>query len=262
MIEETDDVWHCEVSISEIYEEKKENKNCILTLFGHINMLIDKFAHIRRKYESIKKNINITDHKSVIIWDEGFCDDWNISNLFSDISLHCTNLSVSNYDSLLIGWNKYNLKSNIVLKAGDLIYCQGEADRDSIIANYDWTINDNGKDSTMYITTPHEVTVKSGETFVVDVNNNLVLVPINSNFYGITGGADAGKFSISLNDGQFSFINPPDFYHPTDKNKDNVYRVQVKVYNSSVERDDFKTFKIKVTPKKRNLVPVIIYLLN
>ena len=188
--------------------------------------------------------------------------DWNVSKLSSDISLNETNLSVSNYDSLLIGWNKNNLNSNIDLDAGDSIYCQGEAARDSLIANYDWIIDDNGKDCTMYITTPNEITVKSGETFVANVHHSLALVPINSTFYSISGGADAEKFTISLFTGKLTFIDAPDFHHPADSNKDNVYRVQVKVYNSSVEREDCKTIKVKVTQNDVTLTPVIMYLLN
>ncbi|HED39878.1 MAG TPA: hypothetical protein ENJ13_05565 [Chromatiales bacterium] len=47
--------------------------------------------------------------------------------------------------------------------------------------------------------------------------------------FGITGGADADKFTINSSSGKLSFIDPPDFDQPTDSNGDNIYHVRVTV---------------------------------
>src|SRR5262249_45106311 len=47
--------------------------------------------------------------------------------------------------------------------------------------------------------------------------------------YSITGGPDAGKFTISSATGALSFIAPPNFELPTDVGANNVYDVIVQV---------------------------------
>ncbi|HEX2555328.1 MAG TPA: hypothetical protein VHL98_16635 [Microvirga sp.] len=49
----------------------------------------------------------------------------------------------------------------------------------------------------------------------------------NSIQYSITGGADAGKFSVNATTGALSFASAPDFEVPGDADSDNVYDVQV-----------------------------------
>ena len=51
----------------------------------------------------------------------------------------------------------------------------------------------------------------------------------HSLLFGITGGADQAKFTLNFLTGALSFVSPPDFEHPTDSNRDNVYEVQVAV---------------------------------
>ena len=45
--------------------------------------------------------------------------------------------------------------------------------------------------------------------------------------YAISGGADAGRFTIDAATGVLSFVNAPNFESPTDANGDNVYDVVV-----------------------------------
>ncbi len=45
--------------------------------------------------------------------------------------------------------------------------------------------------------------------------------------YVISGGADAGKFTIDATTGVLSFITPPDYEHPGDADHDNIYNVWV-----------------------------------
>ncbi|WP_087870053.1 Ig-like domain-containing protein [Bathymodiolus platifrons methanotrophic gill symbiont] len=45
----------------------------------------------------------------------------------------------------------------------------------------------------------------------------------------MNGGADVSKFTIDASSGVLTFINPPDYYSPTDANSDNHYQVTVQV---------------------------------
>ena len=55
-------------------------------------------------------------------------------------------LSTPNYDATLIAWSGQNLESNVIFDAGSSQYCASESQRQSIIDNKSWTINDAGKD--------------------------------------------------------------------------------------------------------------------
>ena len=65
--------------------------------------------------------------------------------------------------------------------------------------------------------------------------------------------------------GYLKFISAPDANNPTDSDKDNVYRVQVKSVNDGYTTD-YQTIKVTVVPDAQEadatLVPVIMYLLN
>jgi len=54
-----------------------------------------------------------------------------------------TELSLPNYDSLLIGWSTQSLFSNVQFHAGSSVYCADSA-RQSIIDSFNWTILDGG----------------------------------------------------------------------------------------------------------------------
>ncbi|PLX34186.1 MAG: hypothetical protein C0605_14420, partial [Hyphomicrobiales bacterium] len=72
--------------------------------------------------------------------------------------------------------------------------------------------------------------------------------------YSISGGADAGKFSIDSATGVLSFITAPDFETPTDTGGDNVYDVQVQVSDGNGGTD---VQDIAVTVTNVNEPPVI-----
>jgi len=72
--------------------------------------------------------------------------DWNVSNvtdmteMFKD-----ANLSTSNYNALLNSWSQKSLQDNVVFDAGNTeYYIDFEADRQSIIDTFGWTISDGG----------------------------------------------------------------------------------------------------------------------
>ncbi|MFO0970879.1 MAG: BspA family leucine-rich repeat surface protein [Candidatus Saccharimonadales bacterium] len=55
-------------------------------------------------------------------------------------------LSTANYDATLASWHQQDLQDDVVFDAGTSTYCNAEADRISIMTNFNWTINDSGKD--------------------------------------------------------------------------------------------------------------------
>jgi predicted SpoU family rRNA methylase len=64
--------------------------------------------------------------------------------------------------------------------------------------------------------------------------------------YTITGGADAGLFTINLSTGILSFIVPPDFEAPADSDLNNVYEVTVQV-SDGAGGIDAQTIAVTVT---------------
>ena len=71
---------------------------------------------------------------------------WDVSSL-SEARGMLTNsgLSVENYDNLLIGWEGQDLNFEVPFGAAGIYYCEGEDERHSIIENYGWSINDDGR---------------------------------------------------------------------------------------------------------------------
>ena len=70
---------------------------------------------------------------------------WDVSNVTSmEGLLTGVTLSTSNYDDLLIGWANLTLELGISFDGGNSQYCAGADARQSIVANYGWTIVDGG----------------------------------------------------------------------------------------------------------------------
>ncbi|MBZ9793910.1 cadherin-like domain-containing protein [Rhizobium sp. 3T7] len=63
--------------------------------------------------------------------------------------------------------------------------------------------------------------------------------------YSITGGADAGKFTINATTGVLSFVSAPNFEVPTDAGGNNVYDVQVQVSDGT--STDTQSIAVTVT---------------
>jgi len=185
-------------------------------------------------------------------------DSDNFANMFSN-----SHLSTSNYDNLLKSWSTVYIVDNVDFDAGSSSYCQGEDGRNILINIEDWTFNDANKDCSFYITTPNEVTVVDGELYVMQVETNFVNDPeYPSLSYTLVGGADANKFTLTQS-GQLSFKDPTDVDNPTDRNTDNIYRVQIHAHEDEDGVDDYQTIKVKVVPDTNfALVPTIMYLLN
>jgi len=64
----------------------------------------------------------------------------NMSDMFEDAGL-----SIQNYDALLFGWSLLDLEADVTFNAGTSQYCLAENHRQSIIDNFNWSIQDFGQ---------------------------------------------------------------------------------------------------------------------
>ncbi|MCD6596063.1 MAG: BspA family leucine-rich repeat surface protein, partial [Bacteroidales bacterium] len=79
----------------------------------------------------------------------GDLSNWDVSKVIdmSDMFWGVT-LSTNNYDALLKGWSDLTLQNGVSFDGGNSNYCNSETERQNIINNFGWTINDGGKDCT------------------------------------------------------------------------------------------------------------------
>ncbi len=118
---------------------------------------------------------------------------WNIEQV-SNMLLMFANagISTSNYDQTLSAWSTQNLKSNVNFNGGSSKYCNSQADRQSIIDNFNWTILDGGKDCTGIdngkdVNAEQEITcndILGGVTLTVP--SNLIFEGRTTNFHNET----------------------------------------------------------------------------
>lgn len=72
----------------------------------------------------------------------------NLTNM-----LNSSGMSTNNYDATLIGWSSQSLPSGLSLGASNLTYCLSETERQKIIDDFGWTINDASEDPSCVTTT-------------------------------------------------------------------------------------------------------------
>ena len=104
------------------------------------------------------------------------------------------------------------------------------------------------------ITSAAAVNVAENQTAVITVISTDVEGDVRS--YGITGGADAGKFSINSSSGVLRFMIEPDREVPTDDGGNNVYDVQVTATDDGVGTPS-DVQDIAVTVTNVNEAPVL-----
>ena len=90
---------------------------------------------------------NVTDMYGMFQEAASFNQDlstWNVSNV-TDMGamFNYSNLSTENYDNTLIVWSQQSVNQNVNLGAS-AFYCNSEIERQFLIDNYSWTINDAG----------------------------------------------------------------------------------------------------------------------
>jgi surface protein len=70
---------------------------------------------------------------------------WDVDSLLDATNMFTgAQLSVDNYDALLIGWGAQNVQDNLVFSGGYSQYCSGGNYRDTLVVKYGWTITDGG----------------------------------------------------------------------------------------------------------------------
>ena len=70
---------------------------------------------------------------------------WN--DFWHDYALtvhHFSNLSIDNYDSILIGWSKQNVQRNVELGASGINYCKSWFERFKLWFYFNWSFSDAG----------------------------------------------------------------------------------------------------------------------
>ena len=205
---------------------------------------------------------NVTDMHSIFQLTSFSQDlgDWDVSKVTTmPFAFVATELSINDYDNMLMSWNKLPLQNDVTLTVNKH-YCQGDTARSNIIAEHSWIINDAGINCDAYIDSPYYFTVQSGQTKVGTIS---VHGDDSDIVYGRLLFDDVTKFTLEAGgSGKLSFTTPPDVNNPTDKNKDNIYKIRVYAYNTSTaEYVAFQTIRVKVVPKNVVIVPIIQYLL-
>lgn len=88
---------------------------------------------------------NVTDMSVMFYNATAFNQDlgnWDVSNVINMTNmLDGSGLSTANYDATLIGWAGQSVQDGVILDAQDLEYCSGQAARNDLISNHNWTIN-------------------------------------------------------------------------------------------------------------------------
>ncbi|MGB0525086.1 MAG: BspA family leucine-rich repeat surface protein, partial [Flammeovirgaceae bacterium] len=109
--------------------------------------------------------------------------DWDMSNV-SDVSLMFRNsgMSTANYDSTLMGWSAQTLQSNLTLGATGLTYCLAIPERQKIIDDFNWVINDDG------LSTSCAATRWNGSTWTNNQPTSSITAYIESDYDTYTDG--------------------------------------------------------------------------
>ncbi|WP_194766348.1 BspA family leucine-rich repeat surface protein [Tamlana sp. I1] len=104
----------------------------------------------------------------------------NLSYFFNENAL-----SVANYDATLKAWSAQSLQSGVNFRGGYSKYCTAEAERQSMIDTYGWTIYDKGKVNSAAITPITDVNEGDSYTLPTIAGTNL---SGNQKYYTQTGG--------------------------------------------------------------------------
>ncbi len=164
---------------------------------------------------------------------------WNVEAVTNmDAMFSGATLSIANYDSLLVGWNRQNLQTGIFFNGGGSQYSSDVAHtaRGNMISStgHSWTIADDGR----VIVPPnvHAPVFAGGAVATVAYAENdttavTTVVATDADAgqtvtFTLTGGADESKFTLTPA-GELTFKTVPDFEMPTDVGSDNVYEVTI-----------------------------------
>ncbi|WP_346882324.1 BspA family leucine-rich repeat surface protein [uncultured Algibacter sp.] len=159
-----------------------------------------------------------------------YLGDWNVSNV-TDMRdmLDNTALTRENYDNTLIAWSKQTLTNGITLGAEGLPYCDALEERQSMINNYGWTIQEDVLDCPIPACT-QLISPKDNDTNV-PVNTNIAWEPaLFARGYNLTVGTSPGSNDI-VND--ITINNETSYEFATDFNIGDVVYVTITPFNDS-----------------------------
>ena len=121
-----------------------------------LSVLLIDMHNMFRRATAFNQDISAWDVSSVNRMDGMFAEatsfnqdigGWNLSsvNMMGGM-LAGSAISTANYDAILQGWAAQTVQNNINLGAGGLFYCNAEAERQSLIDNFGWTIEGDAVD--------------------------------------------------------------------------------------------------------------------
>jgi len=115
----------------------------------------------------------------------------NVTNM--ETMLSNSGISTVNYDALLQGWSAQNLQSNLNLGAHDLNYCNAEAERQSLIDNFGWTIEGDAVDPNCSTSCEVEIIASAteicaGESVDLSVNSSSGAPGVNTESHSFSSG--------------------------------------------------------------------------
>lgn len=159
---------------------------------------------------------------------------WNISNVttFRNL-LENTSFTTENYEKLLKEWSSQTVKPNVLLGAQGLHYCSAKPYRDILTgAPNNWIISDAGPNCPPHtiVLDNNEVDEHSKDVGYISATDDEGSYPKYTLVAG-EGDADNSKFVLDLNSGHLSFLEEPDFEHPTgsyDPEDKNKYTIRVR----------------------------------
>ena len=94
---------------------------------------------------------SVTDMNNMFYNNDSFNQDissWDVSSVTDMQGMFNSQytFSTNNYDALLISWSQQNVQSNVELQADNISFCNSVDERQSLIDNYGWIIQDGGLD--------------------------------------------------------------------------------------------------------------------
>ena len=101
---------------------------------------------------------------------------WNMGNIINAKQMFSgVTLSISNYDSLLNGWDAQALPNGITFHGGNSKYCDGAVARSNMITGDNWTITDGGQNTVLdgdIIRDPDAEGTAQFDIYIVKIINN------------------------------------------------------------------------------------------